>query len=234
MPFIYGLIDPLEVRHVRYVGMAMRAGRPYDPAKNARRNPKNTHLFAWIRSLQSQEREPTSLILEELPEDTTRKFLGFVEKCYIRSLREIGHRLTNVAEGGDGGNTGPPTPETLAKIYASWTPEKRAKQSRAKTGNKNCVGRVCSPETREKQRIAHLGQRRFGRQLSQESKDKQSAGWTPEKRTAHSAALIGSWTPERRARYTASRKGRKRIDGKYPENSPNPNPPCVSPSSCSG
>ena len=189
--------------HVRYVGMATKVGRPYAHAGCARRGSHvNPHLMNWIRVLQADGREPSFLVLEELREGASRQLLGFVEKCYIKSLREIGHRLTNVAEGGDGGNTGPQTPEALAKIRASWTSEKRAKQSRAKTGNKNCVGRVCSPETREKQRIAHLGQRRFGRPFSLESRAKSSASQKGVIRSAES-----------RAKQSASARGAKRTPG---------------------
>jgi hypothetical protein len=35
----------------------------------------------------------------------SRELLLFVESCYIRSLRAIGHDLTNTTDGGVGGNT---------------------------------------------------------------------------------------------------------------------------------
>jgi hypothetical protein len=34
-PFIYGLVDPLEPAHVRYVGMALQWKRPFAHAKRA-------------------------------------------------------------------------------------------------------------------------------------------------------------------------------------------------------
>jgi len=106
-PFVYGLVDPLEPKHVRYVGMTrVRVSRPFDHSRLARNEIKHSHLFHWIRSLHAEGREPSILLLEELSENSSRWLLGFVEKCYIKSLREIGHRLTNVAEGGEGGNVG--------------------------------------------------------------------------------------------------------------------------------
>lgn len=102
--FIYALVDPIEPGHVRYVGMATQAIRPYQHAMVAcRPSTKPSHLINWVRSIQALHREPQVLVLETC--DVSRQLLGFVEKCYIKSLREIGHRLTNVAEGGDGGAT---------------------------------------------------------------------------------------------------------------------------------
>ena len=108
-PFVYGLVDPLEPKHVRYVGMTtVSARRPRQHADNARNGSMvNPHLSNWIRKIQAEGREPVVLILEELSEDTSKKFTGFVEACYIKSLREIGHNLTNIADGGEHGSSSP-------------------------------------------------------------------------------------------------------------------------------
>jgi hypothetical protein len=103
-PFVYGLVDPAEPKHVRYVGMAtVRAGRPLDHAKAARRSTEKTYTFNWIRKIQAEGREPAVLILEELAEGASQEFVGFIESCYISSLKEIGHKLTNIASGGVNG-----------------------------------------------------------------------------------------------------------------------------------
>lgn len=143
-PFIYGLYDSLDAGHIRYVGMAgTRAERPYDHASLARRSKKNSHLMNWIRKVQASGREPSVLVLEQLPEGAALKFVGEIEKMYIASLRRIGHRLTNVSEGGEG-RAGAHTPETRAKISAALTGRKgqspsaaaRAAQSLALRGRK--------------------------------------------------------------------------------------------------
>ncbi len=103
-PFVYGLVDPQDTGHVRYVGMAMQPRRPYEHAKAARRLTKHSHLYHWIRLLQSEGREPSVLVLEKLPSYASRSFVGEIEKMYIASLRSIGHRLTNVSPGGWGGS----------------------------------------------------------------------------------------------------------------------------------
>ena len=102
-PFVYGLVDPADVSHVRYVGMATGASRPYAHAKEAR-SPKTrpSHKINWIRLIQSEGREPSVLVLEELPEGASRSFVGQIETMYIDSLKRIGHRLTNITSGGDG------------------------------------------------------------------------------------------------------------------------------------
>lgn len=97
-PFVYGLCDPLEPGHIRYVGMAsMNESRPYVHAKLAlRQTEKHSHLFHWIRKLKSEGRDYIIVKLEELQPGCRSEFVGYVESCYIDSLREIGHELTNV------------------------------------------------------------------------------------------------------------------------------------------
>lgn len=101
-PFVYGLVDPAEPGHIRYVGMAFNPGRPLAHSKEARTGRRGTHKLNWIRSMHREGREPSYLVLEELSPGVSKKLLGFVESCYIRSLGEIGHRLTNSTAGGEG------------------------------------------------------------------------------------------------------------------------------------
>lgn len=194
-PIVYGLVDPIAPGHVRYVGMAFRRSRPTSHAKEARRNPKPTHKLNWIRSLQAEGRDPAVLVLEELPEGAAKTFVGFVESCYIKSLRNIGHDLTNGTDGGDGLIN--PTPEVRARISAGTkkgqtpkarllmkeaalrrfaVPENRAERSRsAKAATTESTRekisnagkhRSCSIETREKMRLSHLGRKYKKRLLS--------------------------------------------------------------------
>ena len=178
-PFIYYLADPLEPKHVRYVGMAgCRADRPYYHAKLAKRSKKNSHLFNWIRGMQAAGREPAVFVLEELPEGASHLFVGEIEKMYISSLGRIGHDLTNVVEGGGGSIGYRFTPEAVAaraaKIRGRKHPHSeetrallsalnkgkpsyvRTPETRKKNGDAN-LGRVRSAESRELNRVAHLG-----------------------------------------------------------------------------
>lgn len=137
-PFVYGLYDPQDAGHIRYVGMApVKASRPLCHSREARR--KSTPLsykINWIRKLHAEGRDYGILILEELFEDTQREFVGEVEKMYIKSLREIGHKLTNATDGGEGCSN--PSAENL---------EKRAVKLR---GNKFRLGHKHSGVTRKR------------------------------------------------------------------------------------
>lgn len=145
-PFVYGLFDPGEPGHVRYVGMAVvRASRPYEHAKWARKpSTKPSHFVHWLRKLENEGRQYDVIVLEQLAVGASANFLGFVERCYIASLRSIGHRLTNVADGGNGGNLGP---------------EANRKNSLAKIGNKATLGFKFSLEQRAKISASLMGRR---------------------------------------------------------------------------
>lgn len=136
-PFIYGLVDPLDPKHVRYVGLATRAQRPYAHSKWAHwSNTTSSHFVHWIKKLHTEGREYQVLILEQLAEGTPTKFLGEVEKMYISSLQQIGHQLTNISPGGLGGNVW------------QWTDEAKEKQRQFRLGRKE------SDETKEKVGLA--------------------------------------------------------------------------------
>lgn len=222
-PFVYGLCDPVEPGHVRYVGMApSNPTRPYQHAKRARKDlADDSYLMHWIRKIQAEGREPSVMILEQLNEGIGRKFLGFVETCYIRSLREIGHRLTNENDGGWGGSNGPHTSETIAKMKAGWTPEVRAKVGEA--SRERLLGKSRSMESREKQSKTITG-RRFSVEHRANISAARKALWdnaTVQERTSHAESVsnamkgrgIGNrnasvpWPDERRAAHSDSFKG---------------------------
>jgi hypothetical protein len=122
-PFVYGLVDPLNLGHVRYVGMALQGKRPFAHAKRARKDSGNyPHVLNWIRSLQG--RDYTVLVLEELPAGSRRRFVGAIETMYITSLKAIGHDLTNATNGGDGFIGGKHRPESRARLAATWARKK--------------------------------------------------------------------------------------------------------------
>src|SRR5580765_1735187 len=211
-PFVYGLYDHADAGHVRYVGMApSRASRPYAHAKRARHSTDDSHLLRWIRKIQAEGREPSVVILEQLSEGTTRHFLGFVESCYVKSLRAIGHRLTNENDGGWGGSNGPHSPEALAAMRARWTPELRAQNGEAARARK--TGKTYPHKVRSTK----------GRPLSEENRlgigASRKAAWdnaTQEERDRHAAKVSAamkeipghSQTEETRQKISASLTGR--------------------------
>ena len=186
-PFVYGLYDPADAGHIRYVGMApTTASRPYSHAKRARKDLiDDSYLMHWIRKVQSEGREPSVMILEQLSEGTGRKFCGFVESCYIKSLRQIGHKLTNENDGGWGGSNGPHTEETRAKMKAGWTPEVRARVGAA--AKERNTGRKHTEEELVRMRNSHTGLVQSVETRAKRGKSRKAA-WdnaTPEERAAH-------------------------------------------------
>lgn len=186
-PFVYGLYDPDDATHVRYVGMApSNPTRPFAHARRARQSTDDTHLLRWIRKIQAEGREPSVLILEQLSE-ADRTFLGFVESCYIRSLRQIGHQLTNENDGGWGGSNGPHSEEARQRMRAAWTPELRARNG--------MIARA----------------RNTGTKLSDETRAKQRAVWTVERRAEVGAALKARNTGSKRSEETKTKISAKLI-----------------------
>ena len=198
--------------------MAMQPKRPHEHARNARRSKEHSYLFHWIRLLQSAGHEPAFLTLEELPDGTARHFVGLVERMYINSLRRIGHRLTNISEGGFGGNAGPVSDETRKKLSDTMrgrvkSVEHRAALSLAKKGR---PGLPQSQETKEKRRIAVTGRK---------YPDRKKPEYSEEGRKRHAEAVARRWedplqhaamsersksqvhTPEHIAKFSETRRG---------------------------
>mgnify|MGYP001576037036 CR=1 FL=1 len=167
-PFIYGLVDPADPGHVRYVGMSRaNARRPFNHAKDALKGRHvNAYLSNWILKIQTDGREPKPLVLEEFAQGTSGRFIGLIETYYIKALRDLGHKLTNITLGGEG--WGIPSAEKrkknsdyMKKYRAEhpmkWTDERRATHSAFMKGKKYALGIVQSAETRAKKSASQMG-----------------------------------------------------------------------------
>lgn len=144
-PCIYGLVDPLEPEHIRYIGYTARTFRMIAHEKEARYSNHNTHKLHWMRKLISEGRMFQSIILEEFEPDVATSTLISAEIRHIAEKQSLGHHLTNGTSGGDGVAS---TPEVKAKLRASWTPERRRQAGLSFT-----LGRLekgVSKETRSK------------------------------------------------------------------------------------
>lgn len=202
-PFIYALVDPHDVGHIRYVGMAMQPRRPKEHARDARRSAKHSHLFHWIRLLQAEGREPDYLVLEELSEDSSRHFVGLIERMYIDSLRRIGHRLTNVAEGGFGGDCGGHSQASRALISAAMTGRVVSDETRARVGEAS-ASRVKTPEWN-----ARIGDTLRGRSVTPEALQNMKDGQAKRYAERGPSPLKGrNHTDETRAKMIASQLAR--------------------------
>lgn len=165
---------------MRYIGKADNpTQRFYDHLATA---GHKTHRGHWISSILSQGLVPEMQILFEIPQEGWQR----IEKQFIRIYRQLGVSLVNGTDGGDGLSN--PSEETRAKMSAA---QKK---------------RICSPETREKIRMAGI---------SPETRAKISAAHKGRKRSPETCAKIRAakmgtkHSPETIAKISASKKGKK-------------------------
>ena len=98
--YIYTLIDPIT-KEIRYVG---KSDNPKERLiEHIRKNKYiKTYKNIWIQSLTKKDLKP---ILEVV--DTVDKTeWSEKEKYWIKHFKELGCKLTNLTDGGDGGNFG--------------------------------------------------------------------------------------------------------------------------------
>lgn len=130
--YIYILKDP-NTDEIRYVGKTNNIkNRLKDHIRKSKLS--KTHKNNWIQSLLIKNQEPVIEIIEEI----TNKNWGIREQYWIDFYRGEGVRLTNIANGGVGGNLGDLVNEKISKA------------------NK---GRVFSNETKEKIKLKHIGKK---------------------------------------------------------------------------
>lgn len=148
---IYALLDPRDER-LRYVGITTKplAERLEKHLREAKR--ATHHRACWLRSLGGA---PLIRPLEET-DDSTRECYGFAH------YRALGYDLTNSTDGGDG-VTG------LCDAARAKIREKRALQAPPRPKgfvmgeehkrkiSQAQIGKTLSPETRERMRLAKLG-----------------------------------------------------------------------------
>jgi hypothetical protein len=208
-PFIYGLYDPRDAGHIRYVGMAFQTKRPIEHGFEAMKSETSENpRITWIRGLLDEGEVYDVEILEQLEEGCSRHFVGLVEQMYIRALRKIGHKLTNVSAGGWGGVTLPSTghtPESLAKMRAASLGKTPSEEARKKM--RDAALRGMTPE-----KIERLSQAR--RSISVETRQRITQGnigrvHTPEERQRISEGQTTAWkNPEVRAKRIEALKER--------------------------
>ena len=128
--YIYILKDP-NTDEIRYVGKTNNIkARLKDHIRKSKLS--KTHKNNWIQSLLVKNQVPIIEIIEEITDNNW----GIREQYWIDFYKRNGIRLTNIANGGIGGNLGPLVNEKISKA------------------NK---GRNFSNETKEKIRLKHMG-----------------------------------------------------------------------------
>src|SRR3990167_761993 len=154
-PFIYGLFDPAEPKHIRYVGMTETdPERPYSHYKST----YNPRIVAWVRRLREQGRGYEVRILESFLAGVARQDICEAECDFIALARQRGDDLLNLTDGGEGGNIWRPTAEERKAISDRLTGHFVSPETRAKIGAAN-RRRIVTPETRAKISAASKGKR---------------------------------------------------------------------------
>jgi hypothetical protein len=98
--YIYALTDP-TTNNIKYVG---KSDDPKERLKNHIRKCKyvKTHKNNWLQQLKNNNLEPNLIILDEVLVCEW----GFWETYWISQIKSWGFTLTNLTNGGDGGNFG--------------------------------------------------------------------------------------------------------------------------------
>lgn len=142
---LYCLVDPSAEGEIRYIGitsenLSKRLGKHVYEAKTGGKN----YRCNWIRSLLKENIKPEIHLLDSLPswEDACKS-----EIQTIKELREIGYRLVNGTDGGEG------------SVGFKHTEESKAKLSAAMKGKQTRLGKQHSDETKTKISAAHTGRK---------------------------------------------------------------------------
>lgn len=228
---IYGL-RLTGTTEIRYVGQTKTLERRLYlhrwHATTATR-PPGLPVHKWIAAKGADNIE--HVILEQLNPAVGKEALDDAERRHIAELRNAGHRLLNLTDGGEGthGYTGTPEKnqahaermrgEGNPRYGTTWTPELREKIAAAKpdqSGENNPrYGVKLSDETRAKISANHAdirGEKNpyYGRKHSEETRAKMKR--TPEQRAAISERMrrqAAARTPEQVAAIAAKQRATK-------------------------
>jgi hypothetical protein len=219
---IYILTEP-ETGEVRYVGVTWGTLRKRRGChiREARRG-HHSHKCHWTRQLLNQGLEPAIELLEVTEHWRER------EVFWIAHYRQLGARLTNLADGGKGPQGCRMPPEEKAKRSAAmkgrkFSPEHRAAISRGQ------MGREVAPATREKIAASQTGRCEAPEAIAKRSEALRGVAKSAEHREKIRTALKGrpateqqlanlaprqtpGWkqSDEARRRMSIDRQGRKR------------------------
>jgi group I intron endonuclease len=174
--YIYALIDP-DSREIRYVGQTCNIKKRYsDHTERWSFVRRSTHRSHWLGSLQDRGARPIMLPLQTCSCDERND----AERWWILHLRSQGYSLTNATDGGDG------------LCGYTFSPETRAKISRAQKGNKKASGYVHTPEALRKMADASRGRKPSAENLAKRSAAMKGRYFSPEHRGRISQAKAGS------------------------------------------
>lgn len=171
-----------------------------DHVKSSKRKSYAGYNYPIARAIRKYGKNAFELYI--LAEASSKEELDKLERLWIWTLgtRENGY---NLALGGEG------------NLGLKHTPETKAKISKVHLGNKYCVGRECSEETRQK-----MSKKRKGMILPEDWRQKIAAAGRGKKHSAETKAKIAAgntgktFSAETRQKMSAGSKGNTRCLGR--------------------
>jgi hypothetical protein len=158
LTYIYILKDPLS-NEIKYVG---KSDKPKIRLVEHIRKSKYTKTYKniWIQNLVSKNLTPSLEIVEEVKKsDWSEK-----EKFWIKYFKNLGCKLTNLTEGGDGGNFG----QDVNKKISEKLKGRKFNEQTLKLMSESAKKRKLSPESRKSLSEKRKGERNsmFGKKQS--------------------------------------------------------------------
>ena len=143
--YTYMLVDPRNNTPF-YVGKG-RGRRCFFHQWEARNTDKQSPKLNKIRKIESLG---MSVVLKKVEEGVSDAAAKELECLIIAEAKDIGLRLTNLTDGGDGTVGLKRTPEMIAKSRHDWTDEQKRKISQSLKGERNAnYGKPCSEGRRQ-------------------------------------------------------------------------------------
>jgi len=143
--YVYTLVDPRNNLPF-YVGKGV-GRRCFFHSWEARNTKNISRKLNKIRQLHNHGVEAVICKVEENVTDEQAKDL---ECLLIEEMRDIGIKLTNMTDGGDGTAGYKQSPETIARTRHDWTDEQKQKISESLKGERNPnYGKPCDEARRQ-------------------------------------------------------------------------------------
>lgn len=192
--FIYTLHDPRDPDSIRYVGWATDTKRRLSKhLSDARANRDQTYCGRWKRTLLAEGTLPVLSIVES----GLGSGWSLAESKWVEHFKSLGHKLTNLTNGGDGTRGYQWPIEKIRKL----TDEQKKRIGDAHHGRKHTL------ESRANMRLAHLGKKHTPEQTAKISQANRGRKQSEEERSKRRGKKM---PPEAVAKSAASRRGQKR------------------------
>jgi len=143
--YVYTLVDPRNNLPF-YVGKGV--GRRCFFHSWEARNTKN--ISRKLNKIRQLHNHGVEAVIRKVEENVTDEQAKDLECLLIEEMRDLGIKLTNMTDGGDGTVGYKQSPETIAKTRHDWTDEQKQKISESLKGERNPnYGKPCDEARRQ-------------------------------------------------------------------------------------